>query len=101
ITLKALQEDELRKKAIIFGSLKVVEYYANLLKIDKAIKVISSMGEFDEEYINIVDVVSISMSDFEIGKVFSLCGDAAYQYVERAIEWAMEGQIKAVVTAPL
>lgn len=101
ITLKALQKDEFRKKAIVFGSLKVVEHYSNLLNIDKEIKVISSIEEFDEQYINIVDVFSISINDFEIGKVSALCGDAAYRYVEEAIGWALKGWIKAVVTAPL
>lgn len=101
IVLKALRNDDFRKKSIIFGSYNIIKYFKELLKIDKEVKVISDIDEFDENKINIVDVLSLSINDFEFGKVSPICGDAAYKYVEASINWAMNNKIKAVVTAPL
>lgn len=101
VALKALKNEEFRKKSIIFGSSEIVQYFKELLNMDREIRVINDIDEFHEDYINIVDVLPISLNDFEFGKVSALCGDAAYRYVESAIKWALDKKIKAVVTAPL
>ena len=102
ITLKALKErEDFRKKTILFGSKEVVKYYMDLLNIKWTLNTISYVEEVNENCINIVDVFSISMKDFEIGRLSSLCGNAAYKYIEVAIQWALQGKIKGVVTAPL
>ncbi len=101
VALKALKNEDYRKKSIIFGSSEIVKYFIELLNIDKGIKIIKDIEEFDDNYINMVDVLAISLKDFEFGKVSAICGDAAYRYVELAIKWAMDKKIKAVVTGPL
>lgn len=101
ITLKALKNDDYRKKSIIFGSEKIINHFIKLLGINKEVNLIKDTLDFDEEKINVVNVVDIDLNDFEFGKVSKLCGDAAYKYVETAIKWALDGKIKAVVTAPL
>lgn len=101
VTLKALKNDKYRKESVIFGSVEVVKYFQDLLNIQSEIKVINNIDEFDDRYINVVDVLPLSLDDFSFGEVSSIGGDAAYRYVEEAIKWAMDGKIKAVVTAPL
>lgn len=101
VTLKALKDDSFRKKSIIFGSKEVIQHFRNLLNFKEEINIISKIEEFDANYLNVVDVLPISLEDFEFGKVSAICGDAAYRYVEEAINWAMEGRIEGVVTAPL
>ncbi|MDR7869817.1 MAG: 4-hydroxythreonine-4-phosphate dehydrogenase PdxA [Tissierellaceae bacterium] len=101
VTLKALKNERFKKKSIIFGSSEIVKHFIKLLNIDHELNIIEDIDEFDENCINMVDVLPISLNDFEFGKVSALCGDAAYRYVELAIKWAMDKKIKAVVTAPL
>lgn len=101
VALKALRNEEFRKKSIVFGSSEIIQHFKELLNMDKEIKIIDDIKDFDQDYINIVNVLDISLNDFEFGKVSALCGDAAYRYVESAIEWAMDKKIKAVVTGPL
>lgn len=101
VTLKALRNEEFRKKSIIFGSSEIIQHFKELLNMDREIKIIDDIKDFDQDYINIVNVLDISLNDFEFGKVSALCGDAAYRYVESAIKWAMDKKIKAVVTGPL
>jgi len=101
IALKALKNDEYQKKSILFGSKNIVLYFIKLLGINKEVNLIGDIEAFDEEKINVVDLIDMDLNDFEFGKVSKLCGDAAYKYVETAIKWALDGKIKAVVTAPL
>lgn len=102
IILRAFEEREnFREKSVIFGSCKIIEYYAKLLKIKRDIKAINDLNEFDKDVVNVIDVVPLNISDIMIGEVSAVCGDAAYQYIEKAIDYAKKGEIKAVVTAPL
>jgi 4-hydroxythreonine-4-phosphate dehydrogenase len=102
IILRAFEKrDDFREKSVIFGSYKVLKYYAQLLKINKNLKVIDTMDEFDKDMVNIINVVDLDMKDIKIGEVSALCGDSAYKYIEKAIEFAKKDEIKAVVTAPL
>ena len=95
------KRDDFREKSVIFGSYKVLKYYAQLLNINKPLKVINAINEFDKDMINIINVVDLDMNDIKIGEVSALCGDSAYKYIEKAIEYAKKGEVKAVVTTPL
>ncbi|QGU94794.1 4-hydroxythreonine-4-phosphate dehydrogenase PdxA [Clostridium bovifaecis] len=102
IILKALDEKKnLREKSVVFGSYKVLNYYKALLKTDTSIKVINNLNEFEKEVINVINVIDLNIDEFKIGEMSALCGDAAYRYIEKAIEAAQKGEIKAVATAPL
>lgn len=102
VVLKTLDKvEEYRKKSVIFGSREVIQYYKDMLNIKYRLKVISSIGEFNKDFINMVEVYPVSMKDFKIGQVSEVCGEAAFKYVETAIAWALENNIKAVVTAPI
>jgi 4-hydroxythreonine-4-phosphate dehydrogenase len=51
----------------------------------------------------IVDVVDLKLipADLPFGKLSSIAGDAAYQYIKIATELAVAGQVEAICTAPL
>ena len=51
--------------------------------------------------ITLLDMHNLDIDDVEIGKVSSLTGRAAVEYVIKATELAMEGQVDAIATAPL
>lgn len=102
IALKAMHTDaECRKNGIIFGSRAVTEYYNHLLGYGYQIKEIKAIEDFDPNCINVVDPEPVSMENFNIGQVSSVCGHAAFVYVKTAIDWAISKKIDAVVTAPL
>jgi len=52
---------------------------------------------------NTIDCIDLRLipADLPFGELSSVCGDAAFQFLKRAIELALEGQIDAVCTAPL
>lgn len=101
IALKAAAKPEFADCSVIYGSYEVLEYYHQLLKIDKALVRIDNVRQFQKGCINVVSVVELKMSEFEIGKVAGICGDCAYRYIAKAIGDALAGDFTIVTTAPL
>lgn len=101
VTLKALQNEHLRKQSVVFGSIKVIEYYMSRLNIQFQINVMASFDEFIDGALNIMNVVDVDMKDVEIGQVSKISGNAAYQYIEKAIFYALQNKLIAVVTGPI
>lgn len=103
ISLKVLDKnEEYRNCSIIYGSISILEYYKEKLKL-KNIKfnVIENAKEFRKEYINVIQAFDIDIKDITIGKVSGLCGEAAYKYIERAVQDALQKDIDVVITAPI
>lgn len=103
VSLKAIDaRPEYQQSVLIYGSYGVLQYYHQLLHLKTPLAVISSPSEFRPGHINIISVTDLEIGkDIEIGKVSPVAGDAAYQYIARAISDAMEGRIQVVTTAPL
>jgi 4-hydroxythreonine-4-phosphate dehydrogenase len=102
IILKALDKRESSSPAyVVFGSVAVMEYYKNLIGTKKELIKIKDISEIDANKVNVFNVLELSERDFKIGEVSGKCGDAAFQYIKTAIEYALEGKTKGVVTAPL
>ena len=89
IILKAFShKDFLQKyKCLVVGEKSVLDFYKNLLKIDTP--------EFE-----IIDL-DVVKNDFEYGKVSKKCGEAAFRYIEKAIDLAKNGEVDAVITCPI
>lgn len=50
-----------------------------------------------------IDCIDLGLipADTPFGQLSALCGDAAYQFIERAVQLAMAGEVDAICTAPL
>ena len=57
-------------------------------------------GIYTHGTIDVVDLANVP-EDLPWGEVSAVAGDAAYQYVERAAKFAVEGSVDAICTAPL
>lgn len=102
ISLKAVDKsEENRNRVIIYGSHDVLAYYHRLLHLETPLAVITDAENFKAGCINCISVGNVTMKDFEIGQVSPVAGDAAYQYIARAIADALAGKIGIVTTAPL
>ena len=53
---------------------------------------------FTHGTIDVLDMGLVSMDELVRGQVSAMCGDAAFRYVEKVIELAMDGQVDATVT---
>jgi 4-hydroxythreonine-4-phosphate dehydrogenase len=49
----------------------------------------------------LLDLKNVDFSSFSFGKISAEMGRASYEYIQRAITLALEGQVQGVVTAPI
>ena len=105
IIVKALSLKETYDKCspIVVGDTKVMEMAVNQLSSALKINTISNVNEAKAEYgtIDVFDLNCIDMSTFRQGVVQEQCGNAAFQYVIKAIDLAMKNEVDGTVTAPL
>ena len=93
--------NEYMNDVIIYGSFDVLDHYNKTFGYDHPLNRISSPEEAVINKVNIIDNTDLKYTDFEVGKVSPLCGKNAFLYLEKAINDAMDKNIRAIVTCPL
>ncbi|MGI5173694.1 4-hydroxythreonine-4-phosphate dehydrogenase PdxA [Treponema sp. OMZ 840] len=58
-------------------------------------------GRYEQGILNLFPIDNIDMSKFAFGKVSGMCGKAAFEYIEKSIELAMQKKVAAVATTPI
>ncbi|MCL2845675.1 MAG: 4-hydroxythreonine-4-phosphate dehydrogenase PdxA [Chitinivibrionia bacterium] len=88
-------------KCLVIGEKGVLEFYKKLLKINSPeIIAVANPAEYQDGKINVIDL-GIVGDDFEVGKISAKCGEAAFRYLDYAINLAKNGKVGAVITCPL
>lgn len=104
VIVKALADQHLYELAhpLVIGDKKMMARAIELLKSPLKLRVISELEGFSSEYgyIDLVDLDNLP-ADLPFAQVDPRAGCAAYEYIERAVQYAMANKIHAVVTAPL
>lgn len=103
ITVKALAKQEVYDwcNPLIIGDACVMEAAVRIVgRGDIKINAISSVQEARFQYgtIDVYDMKLVNMDELELGKVSAMAGEAAFQYVKKAIELSMAGEIDGTVT---
>jgi 4-hydroxythreonine-4-phosphate dehydrogenase len=106
ITIKALAKHEIYERCnpLVIGDAKVMEETIQGLGI-KGISIhpITSVKEalFQHGVIHVVDLKLVDTTRLQQGKISKMAGEASFQYVVKAIELAMAGEIDGTVTNAL
>ncbi|GAB6086913.1 4-hydroxythreonine-4-phosphate dehydrogenase PdxA [Alkaliphilus crotonatoxidans] len=106
ITVKALAKKPLYDtlRPIVIGDGKVLAKAAEIVGM-KHIKINSvknvQEAKFTYGTIDVYDLEVVDLERLEYGNVSAMAGNAAFQYVKRAIELALAGDIHGTVTNPL
>ena len=105
ITVKALQDPKVYEscKPLVVGDAAILERACGLVGADCTVHPVAdpSEGLYEPGTIDILDMGLLKPEDFAIGQVSAAAGDAAFQYVRKVIELAMDGKVDATVTNPL
>ena len=104
IIAKTFAEPDFTEKnqAVVVGDEAILERAINLLDLTLNLNVISRPDEGDFVP-GVVDLIPASNlpDDLSFGELDERAGAAAFEYVKRATELALEGEVQAVCTAPL
>jgi 4-phospho-D-threonate 3-dehydrogenase / 4-phospho-D-erythronate 3-dehydrogenase len=89
-------------RPLVIGDAKRLEVAAGILRSSKPIRPISRLEEarFDQPEIECLDLPLVS-EETPFGRLSANCGEAAFRFLERAIQLAVAGDIDAICTAPL
>ena len=105
ITVKALSDPAIYEKCspIIIGDAAVMEAAVGIVGKEVRINAVSDVKEAKFEFgtIDVYDMKLVDMDKLERGVVSAMAGNAAFQYVKKVIELAMNHEVDATVTNAL
>ncbi|MEK8020854.1 MAG: 4-hydroxythreonine-4-phosphate dehydrogenase PdxA [Candidatus Parabeggiatoa sp.] len=58
-------------------------------------------GKYELGTLDLIDLQNIDLSQLQMGTVQAMCGQAAYDYIEKAVKLAMAGEVQALATTPI
>ncbi|MEV5038116.1 4-hydroxythreonine-4-phosphate dehydrogenase PdxA [Peribacillus frigoritolerans] len=106
ISIKAFQKKSLYEKCnpLLIGDKSIVESYLEKFpEVNIKVNAITTPedGLYEWGTMDVIDLASVDANELQIGVVSKDAGNAAYLYVEKVIELALEGKVDATVTNPL
>ena len=105
IIIKALTEKEIYKisSPVVIGERKVMSSELTVRSSELRINSINRIKEarFKFGTIDLIDLKNIKMGRLKIGTVNKMAAKAAVDYIKKAVSLAREGEIDAIVTAPI
>ncbi|RCV48479.1 4-hydroxythreonine-4-phosphate dehydrogenase PdxA [Marinitenerispora sediminis] len=104
ITVKALADPDVSTwcRPLVVGDAARLAAAARLCGVDAEVRPVAgpAEAEFRPGRIDVVDL-GLLPADLPFGQLSPVAGEAAYQYVRRACELAVAGEVQAICTAPL
>ncbi len=103
IVVKALASQEITDMArcVVIGDYNVIENAVKITNVQMKLCIIEKPEDYKDGYLNIIAINNIDFSNLRIGEVSGMCGYAAYEYIEKSIDLAMQKQVAAVATSPI
>lgn len=106
ISIKAFAKKDLyeRCQPLLVGDACVVEKYLQAHpELNLKLNVVEEpdQGKYVYGTIDLIDLKAVDIDQLAIGEVSAMAGNAAFQYVKKVIELALDKKIDATVTNPL
>jgi 4-hydroxythreonine-4-phosphate dehydrogenase len=104
VTMKALADPEMYTicRPVVIGDARILERANSIVHGALTVKRVPGPAEARFQ-VGVVDCVDLDLlpGDLPFGQISAAAGDAAFRYVERAIQLAQAREIDAICTAPL
>ncbi|MFC1585755.1 4-hydroxythreonine-4-phosphate dehydrogenase PdxA [Fibrobacterota bacterium] len=105
IIAKALAREEVYTKCrpVVIGDAQAIRDGIRIGGVNLKVNAIDDIEKaaFSNGTIDVYDLKNIDMNNLTYGKVDQQCGKAAGQYIETAVDMAMNKKVHAIVTAPI
>ncbi|HEY2698571.1 MAG TPA: 4-hydroxythreonine-4-phosphate dehydrogenase PdxA [Pseudonocardiaceae bacterium] len=104
IIVKAVTDPDIRSMCdlVVIGDLARLRRAAQICSVDLDFRAVAKPAEarFEPGVLDVIDLALLP-GDLPFGTLSAAAGEGAYQYVVRACELAVAGEIQAICTAPL
>lgn len=105
IVVKALNNERSYENAnpVVIGDKNVLIEAMKFCNLDLKINVITDVkeGVYQKGIINLIDLNNIDIEKLEMGKVQAMAGKAAFEYIQKAVDLALDKKIDAIATTPI
>lgn len=87
---------------VVIGDAKIMERAMSLVNSSQQLRKLMEPLETKSDP-NKLDIIDLDLlpADLPFGEISAKAGDAAFQFIKRAVELAQEGKIQGICTAPL
>lgn len=102
VILKTLEDNRILEfcTPIIYGSPKVAAYHRKVLDLNQNLNLVNSAADASDKHVNIINCNSDEVK-VELSQCTQTAGEAAFQAIEKATADLKNGDIDAIVTAPI
>ncbi|BCB75270.1 4-hydroxythreonine-4-phosphate dehydrogenase PdxA [Phytohabitans flavus] len=104
VIVKALRTPVVRElcRPLVIGDAARLKAAADLCGVSADVRTVAGPAQaaYEAGAIDVVDL-GVLPADLPFGQLSAAAGEGAYQYVRRAVELAMAGEVQAICTAPL
>jgi 4-hydroxythreonine-4-phosphate dehydrogenase len=105
IIIKALALPEIHTlcRPLIVGDAAVLTQALRFVGSSLKVRAFASVAEatYSPDTLSVLDLKNVDLAKLTLGKVDAMAGQAAYEYVRRAAELALAGEVAAIVTSAL
>lgn len=105
IVIKAFLEEDVHAvcRPLVVGDAQVVRHALNACQRSADVHTIEnpSHGLYRTGVLDLIDLHNVDMASLKMGEPQAMCGQAAFEYIERATRLAMAREIDAMATTPI
>ncbi len=105
IVVKALEDPQITRDldVVVIGDAEIMNRAIRLLDSKLTVDTCRSpaQGDFSSGVMNLIDMSNLPGWIFAAGRVDPVAGRAAAEYIEKAVELALAGEIDAITSAPV
>ncbi len=108
IIVKSLSSPHLlTSPVVVIGDRRIMERACEICGVELSIHTVQMSGQGMKEIVPapgvlyLLDLNNVDLRSFKSGVVSAECGRAAYEYIEKSVELALNRHVDAVATAPI
>jgi len=101
ILLRAWLDGALPKGSVVFGDAEVLRYCAGVLHRQVTVRAVRRCEDAVPDALNVYDLGLLRRDEITPGRLSCAAGRAALIYLKKALEEALAGRIRAIVTLPM
>ncbi|KGM98446.1 4-hydroxythreonine-4-phosphate dehydrogenase [Clostridium novyi A str. 4552] len=105
IVVKALNDSDVYEKCrpVLIGDKHVIKQAIEFCDLKLNINTITDAkdGKYEAGTLDLIDLNNVNISELEIGKVQALGGKAAFEYIKKSVDMAMNKEVDAIATTPI
>ena len=105
VVVKALADPRVHTscRALVVGNLYAIQRAVEITGVPLRVNEVDGPNSagWDPEQVDVLDIRNLNPEDITVGKISPACGKAAMEWVTKAGELAIAGQVAGLATAPL